>query len=453
MKYSIAIVAELPPSIAFMLSEFPDNELAFADVRKRFSDRAFVKDFYDQCLAGISTFEYADRQEARFDKFDVYAGHSLDPLSDLSKCGEFACRIAYAHQFARTACLYADRVVISDPFTFTVEATHDEIFRSLAILKVLKPLMEAGVIVFGPAAYLSCGHCTKLTGAAEKQVTSQLWHEFTRADPDVCRYKDGRRWRLSFGSPLFRNAGVGYRITFPATREAVAASRPNTILAGENATELVRQYRKGLRGHFAQCAHGVVFSTNLGSMCKSTVATSTREEAMGYRLLDSRKVGSTLSEWSMLRTVPLPALQQLTASQALRVREEAEKAMPAFRAKLQRDLMSLNDISDEGEEKRALEVAAELRVASRELQGQLAAVKLRSIRRSEKLFAGLAIALELVALSTGKTPVTTAASGAFVALMLAAHKSHRDRQEKHEVLVHQPAYVLIAAERIHAMKH
>ena len=47
----------------------------------------------------------------------------------------------------------------------------------------------------------------------------------------------------------------------------------------------------------------------------------------------------------------------------------------------------------------------------------------------------------------------TAAGGAFVALMLAAHKSLRDRKEKHEVLVHQPAYVPLAVERIHAMKH
>ena len=85
----------------------------------------------------------------------------------------------------------------------------------------------------------------------------------------------------------------------------------------------------------------------------------------------------------MLRTIPLPALQRLSALQALQVRKEAEKAMPAFRAKLQRDLMSLKNVSDEAEEKRALEVAAELRVAARDLQGQLARLRLPSVRRSE----------------------------------------------------------------------
>ena len=155
------MAAELPPAIEFMLSEFPGRELGLAEVRKRLSDRSFVKDFFDQCLAGIGTFKYADRLEARIDKFDVYAGGSLDPLSPDGKCGEFECRMACAHQFARTACLYADRVVISDPFSFTGGATDEDIFLCLVVLKVLKPLLEAGIIVFGPAAYGACSNCMK----------------------------------------------------------------------------------------------------------------------------------------------------------------------------------------------------------------------------------------------------------------------------------------------------
>jgi hypothetical protein len=391
--------------------------------------------------------------EARIDKFDVYAGHSLDPFSPNGKCRMLECRIAYAHQFTRTACLYADRVVIPDQFSFMVDATDEEMFRSLVILKILKPLLEAGIIVFSPAAYASCSDCMKAVRAAEKQVTTELWQEFTQTKPEVFRYKDGRRWHMSFGSPLLASAGDEYRMTVPATREAITASKPDVMLTGKSAMDLVRQYRKFLREHFARCAHSVVFDTQMAGRCNSTVAANTREEAAGYRLLDRRKIGFTQPDWSLLRTVPLPALQRLNASQAIQVREEAEKAMPAFRAKLQRDLMSLKDVSDEAEEKRALEVAAELRVAARELQGQLASVRLPSGRLSEKLFPSLAIALEIVALSSGNPSAMFAVSGAFAALMLAAHKSQRDRQEKQEILVHQPAYVLLTAERIHGARH
>lgn len=444
------MVAELPPAIEFMLSEFPGKELSLAEVHKRLSDRSFARDYFDQCLAGIGTFKYADRLGARTGKFDIYAGRSLNPLSPDGKCGELDCRIAYTHQFARTACLYADRVVIPDPFSFTVDVTDEDIFLCLVVLKILKPLLDAGIIVFGPAAYASCANCMKAVRAAEKHVSSQLWHQFTQTQPDAFRYKDGRRWRVSFGSPLFASVGDEFRITFPATREAIAASKPGVELTGKRAMNLVRKYRKDLQKHCARCAHSVVFSTRMGGFCHSTVATNSREEAVGYRLLDRRKIGGALPGWSMLRTVPLPALQRLNALQAMHVREQAEKAMPAFRAMLQRDLMSLNDVSDEAEEERALEVAADLRVAARELQAQLASVRLRSVRRSEKLFAGLAVALEIVALSSGNPAAMGAISGAFAALMLAAHNSQSGRQEKEELLVHQLAYVLLTAERIHA---
>ena len=127
--------------------------------------------------------------------------------------------------------------------------------------------------------------------------------------------------------------------------------------------------------------------------------------------------------------------------------------MPAFRAKLQRDLMSLKDVSDEAEEKRAFEVAAELRVAARDLQGQLASLRLPSIRRSEKLFASLAIALEDRCLEHRKSCRHDCGQRRVRLAMLAAHKGERDRQEKQEMLVHQPAYVLLTAERIHAGRH
>jgi hypothetical protein len=436
---------ELPPSIAFMLDEFRGNQLTLADVGKRLSDKVFVRDYFDQCLATIGTFTYADRLKARPDKFDIYAGTGLDPLSR-GKCPELQCVINSAHHFARTACLYADRVVIPDPFSFTyIEATDEEIFLSLMVLKVLKPLLEAGIIIFGPEAYLACGYCDKAANEAKKQVASQLWHQFTHADPNLFRYKDGRRWRIAFGSPLLTEQ----RISFPATREAIAATKPNTLLTGKSAMSLVRQYREALQKHFTFCAHSVVFGSIFGRNCNATVVTDTPEEAVGYRLLDHRNVGVTLPDWSMLRTVQLPALQSLTASQAMQVREEAEKALPAFRAKLQLDLMSLTDLSDEAEEKRAREIAAELRLAARDLQGQLASISIPSLRRREKLCMGLAFALEIVALGSGNPAAIFAASSTFTASMIAAHKTHRDRREKHEVLVHQPAYVLLTAERIH----
>jgi hypothetical protein len=56
--------AELPPSIAFMLDEFRGEKFTLEDVSKSLSDKAFVRDFFDQCLASIGTFKYADDIQA-----------------------------------------------------------------------------------------------------------------------------------------------------------------------------------------------------------------------------------------------------------------------------------------------------------------------------------------------------------------------------------------------------
>jgi hypothetical protein len=449
------MTAELPPAIAFMLDEFRGKTLDLAKVRKKLNDDGFLRDFSDQCLEGIRSFPYADRLEPRLDKFDLYADGGLNPLSPHGKCGTPACRIAYAHHFARSACLYADRVVIPDPFSFGgfLDESPDEMFLLIGILKTLKPLLDTGIIIFGPAAYGSCSQCMKAVGAARRHVADQLWREFKRSTPDVLRFKYNGKWRMSFGSPLFTSDSEEYRMTIPATKPAIAASKPNEPMTGAKARELIRAYSKPLRANFVRSAHGVVFSARMGGLCRATVVTNTREDAAGYRLLDRRKIDVMAAEWERLRTIPLPALRQLTASQAIAVREEAEKALPAFRAKLRRDLVSLKDVSEESEDKRAREVAAELREAARELQGQLASVTLPSIRRSEKIFASLALALEIVALSTGNPAAMTAVSGTLAALLLAAHKSERDRKEKHELLLHQPAYVLLTAERVHAARH
>jgi hypothetical protein len=440
------MVNDLPPSIAFMLGEFQGDRLSMTEVRRRLDDKFFVKDYFDQCSASIATYEYADQRQARPDKFDIYAGAGLDPLHFGGKNTELRCVINSAHLFARTACLYADRVVIPDPFSFTyIEATDEDIFLSLQVLKVLKPLIEAGIIIFGPAGYVAHPNCVKVRKEAEKQVAKQLLNQFMHTTPDVFRYKDGQQWRVSFGSSLFS----GQRISFTATKEAITATKPNTLLTDKAALTLMKQYREAFQRHFAYCANSVVFASLFGSRCNTTVVTNTPEEAIGYRLLDHRKVSIAPSEWSMLRTVKLPALQSLTASQAMQVREEAEKALPAFRTKLQLDLMSLKDLSDEAEEKRALEIATELRLAARDLEGQLASISLPSLRRKEKLFVGLTSALEIVALGSGNLAAILAASSMFAATMIAAHQTQRDRQEKHELLVHQPAYVLLTAEHIH----
>jgi hypothetical protein len=177
---------QLPPSIAFMLDEFRGNQLALADVSRRLSDKIFVRDYFDQCCASIGTFKYANDLEARPDKFHVYAGSGLNPLSFGGKCPELQCVIDSAHYFAWTACLYADRVVIPAPFSFTyIEATDEEIFLSLAVLKILKPLVEAGIVPRPRRRLSELGGCVSLTRAIKPSAGTNVVLHGSAGTPPV----------------------------------------------------------------------------------------------------------------------------------------------------------------------------------------------------------------------------------------------------------------------------
>lgn len=127
-------------------------------------------------------------------------------------------------------------------------------------------------------------------------------------------------------------------MTSPANKAAIARSKPKVKVTGANANELLRLYRGPLQASFERSAHGMVFSARVGGDCRTTVVTNSREDAAGYRLLEERSVQLSAPDWPMLRSIPLPALRTLSVSQAMAVREEAEKALPAFQASFKGDL-------------------------------------------------------------------------------------------------------------------
>lgn len=447
------MAVELPASVAFLLDEFRGKVLTYKKVQKRFEDSGFLRDLSDQCLHSLGKFDYADRQPPpkKASMFQIFAAGGLDPFSEEAKCSQPPCRIAYAQHFARTACLYSDRVIVPDGFSWGAFAySPDTAFVNLAVLKTLLPLFQQGIVVFSSPAYSQCGACAKAAAAARRKLTTDLWREFVRT-ADVFSFQYGRQWRLSFGSPLLAADGEQARLTVPASRSARAGLAVNEPVTGKEAARRARQFSERLRPYVKSIATNLVFEARMGSFCRATVVTNSGLGAAGFRFLDNRRFDITSSsERTALRALRLPEFEGLSVNDVMDLRERAHKALPAFRSRMQRELFSLTDVSNNAEEAAAKKVAAELREEASELEAQLASITLPGAKRRERLFASLGVLLEIVALSTGNPALMIAAGGTFASLLLAAHKSQSDREEKHEVLVHQPAYVLLTAKRAHA---
>jgi hypothetical protein len=76
-------------------------------------------------------------------------------------CGQIACRLSKADELARFASLYADEVLIRDPFSRYSEdsrksALRGQLLADLRVLGHLQPLIEAGLVGVAPTSCLLC---------------------------------------------------------------------------------------------------------------------------------------------------------------------------------------------------------------------------------------------------------------------------------------------------------
>jgi hypothetical protein len=150
----------------------------------------------------------------------------------------------------------------------------------------------------------------------------------------------------------------------------------------------------------------------------------------------------------------LLTLQDLWPYQVLELRERAKHALPAFRARLRKDLLSGRYISNDADEaQRARAVAEDLASEARAVEAELAGIHVRSVKRRERLLTTLGTLLQLVAFGTKRPDLVISATGVLGAALFAAHQTASERERHHQRLIRQPAYVVLAAERVHAERH
>jgi hypothetical protein len=182
----------------FMLGEFLPpgmKSLSTDQVAHRLKDRGFKRDLEDQCAATLDTYPYVDLPSAETVNTGVtlYAAGGLSPLSSDMKCVCASCRFYFVDEFARSAGLYADQIVLADEFTWTLgDLTPHSVFIETLVVARLRPLVQAGVVRFSRAAYPRCQACKKHMEAARRRAERALWEEL-QGSVDVFAFKWGRR--------------------------------------------------------------------------------------------------------------------------------------------------------------------------------------------------------------------------------------------------------------------
>ncbi len=450
----------LPSSVELLLDEFR-GDLYSRFVFDRFTDKGFLRDLQDQSMHAIQHHSWPDMPQHRDDRpaaaFDIVAAGGLSAFSHYGKCPVPMCRVAAAWRFAQTAALFAERVYVPDAVTWRGAVDPwgpAEAFSQIAVLKTIEPLLRTGVVQFCTPIYTQCKSCGDAGRKAAKRIASRLASEFNRT-ATAHAFTHERKLGLFVGSPLFRAADDSEEVghLFAASRRTIPTARPGEPMSRRETMRHVQRHRRYFANYFDEYANDLIYDTRIAAMTESAVATGLNIGAAALRYLDGRQFhAGDAAEAAVLRGLPLPDFNRLSPPQVLAVRDRAHKALPAFRARLQGELFSLRDTSESGEESRARRVAKALTAEAHDLRGQLESVNLPGGRRREKLYTALSFALQIVALGTRNPEIVLGTSGTFMHLLSEAHKSRVQREQQHEQLVHQPAYVLLAARQAHA-KH
>lgn len=101
--------------------------------------------------------------------FDFVASPSLSGGS--SPCSALECRLDRLDSLAQFAALYADRVLIPDPFfhlleqhSHDVDSVREELWVHVAALYIFRPLMQAGIVEFASSEHRHiCVDCYEKT--------------------------------------------------------------------------------------------------------------------------------------------------------------------------------------------------------------------------------------------------------------------------------------------------
>lgn len=94
-------------------------------------------------------------------------------------CSDVACRVERVDHLARFAALYADHVVVRNPFSkyshrLPVDLVRARLAGDLAVLQHLEPLIQRGIVTVTPPVIALCKSCARLFEAERERLTDAL---------------------------------------------------------------------------------------------------------------------------------------------------------------------------------------------------------------------------------------------------------------------------------------
>lgn len=422
----------LPPLVRLILDEEVDTFRNLGEVKKFVRERR--REYRNQSEWTREKYAYPARESAQgIGAFVAVPSAGLDLFSGEGACQAYECRLGYVQPFAQSLGLYADTIYLSDPFTeffmgerfsewdLTLLAGH------ISTLKLLTPLVDAGIVRFRPARGTYCEGCFEKVYEGANAIAEELRLSYSD-NFEVIREKD---------SAAVRCHGLYGEEDVYTTVARITKKQP--VLPEDG--ELVRRYLlRDIADALTASANAREHSGTVIS--NSRVAVAALLQAEGRR----PRVGS-LEQWENLRSATLPWVENLSIQQVLHLRVEADKALPRLRERLAQALRPLSTDDAAKASDRLEDCVAELRAEAAEVAAELDTLKRTGGRSFSEMVGTLGLTISgygYFSDAVGAAPTLTG----LVTLLGLVHQTGRHRREAVEELRSRPGYVLLKAQDI-----
>lgn len=423
-----------PPAIRVLMEEPWGNFASFSDFTKRY--KKLARELAAQAEWGYAHHDYYDEAAPKHPGLLVSAAGGLNPFSERDICSAPACRIKTANDIARTLGLYADVITIPDPISYALidneRPTNEHmswVLSQMLVLRELYPLIQAGVIRFWSGYQAICTGCYKEVDQQIDEHASSLAEHFDKyLHVEVV---DNRALALSTSGPL-ESPVVTYCRLSPREKKRLKSGEGLLTLGKEKALDVLRG---GLRQSLFELNHSARISSVLFS-------TSKREIAALKGLDTDAPALNTLAVWEKARSIQLPWVNELSVEQILRLRQEAQHALPAFRGTFVSHVASPNATPTSIEDK-----IEKLRENAFEVERELKALNPAAEAQFRNIAGSLGITISVYGFAASVAPPAIALGGLMTLLGL-VHSSARHDQQKLDELKAQPGFVLLAAKQL-----
>lgn len=417
----IVDLPDVPPALWLLLTEVA-RSTSWNDSRKRI--RSILPILRDQSENFV--FDSAKRLNYNRNptKFDIHMHGSLDLLAGQG-CMDLECRLQAANRLARSVGLIADRVWLSDTlsdrfldFGRSTNAKLDEVIADVFVLLRLLPLIEAGIVRFTSQVMPACQDCISKFDSQVESITDDLYRIFKRDFHLQPRGKGGFSVNTGkcFEPPLIM-----------VSRSNNLDQIPNTRSYAEYAIQKEVSSMMWIAREAALSRGSILSNSRLG------LSGLLHKEG---RLVDRRGLLFLEKE----REFSVPWVSDLDARQIVQLRQEASKALPAFRISLAR-AMAYSDNAIEGRDAPG-SIIEELQNQAQQVRSELEIKQISSARYWKTTYSLLGLGLSAYGVASGQLP---AAIGGLLPVinLLIGHKTGQEAEAAR--LTTRPGYVLVKA--------